>query len=57
MIYLLIFVAVFYIVSFALIFRKKEEEFKDAKNIQVGLLQLENNENYDENENEYEEKP
>ncbi len=57
MIYLLIFVVVFYLLSFALIFRKKEEEFKDAKNIQVGLLQLENNENYDENEKEYEEKP
>jgi MFS family permease len=35
--------AVLYGISFALIFKKKEDKFKDSKNAQIGLLQADDN--------------
>ena len=40
---LIIILILLYALSFALIFKKEKEEFKDSKNIQIGLLQMDDN--------------
>jgi len=62
MIYLIIIVVVLYILSFLLSFKKVNDKFTDKKSLQVGLLQLEenddvvNNSNSDEQNEKFDEK-
>ena len=52
MIYLIIIFILFYALSFTLTFTKTKDIFKDTKNIKIGLIPLENEDNNENNDND-----